>query len=122
MKLEDAFSIVYTPEQIDRVNAAGVAHIKSVEEKEIEDLCRLLAYFIDWTKAEAISEITTWNDRKIRQLAQHSNGQIISGDKGYKLTCDATMDEITHAANRLRSQAKNNLKRAAEIEAFAARN
>jgi hypothetical protein len=48
-------------------------------------------------------------------MAESSAGEIISGQKGYKLSAEATIDEIDHAANWLISQGKKMLKRGIAI-------
>jgi hypothetical protein len=53
--------------------------------------------------------------RVLRELANASQGKIISGQKGYKHIRHATPEEITHAANWLRHQAKEMDARATEI-------
>jgi hypothetical protein len=55
------------------------------------------------------------NKRKLRRISEHSQGKIISGQKGYKHIRHATPEEITHAANWLRHQAKEMDQRATEI-------
>lgn len=57
-----------------------------------------------------------WTDRRIRALAASSEGQIISGQAGYKLTAKATIEEVQHAANWLRHQAAEMHRRALEID------
>lgn len=56
------------------------------------------------------------NRRIIRAIAEASEGQILSGNDGYKLTCEATKEERSHAINRLKSQACKMLKRAELLE------
>jgi len=53
--------------------------------------------------------------RAVRAAANASNGRIISGQKGYKLTCDATPAEIHHAAAWLEAQAREMAARACAI-------
>ena len=55
--------------------------------------------------------------REMRQAAEQSEGHIISGQRGYKLTRKATEGEARHAIAWLRSQARKTEKRAADIEA-----
>lgn len=54
-------------------------------------------------------------DRTLRTIADRSEGQIISGQKGYKLTKFATTEEIDHAERWLLSQARKMTERAVEI-------
>ena len=57
-----------------------------------------------------------WTDRKVRAAANGSKGQVISGQDGYKLTKEASMEEIAHAASWLRHQANQMIERAVEID------
>ena len=54
-------------------------------------------------------------NRALRVIAERSKGQIISGQKGYKLTKFATTEEIDHAERWLLSQASKMKDRAREI-------
>jgi hypothetical protein len=82
-----------------------------------QKLDRLLAILSDghWYKASEIARLMASNDRLIRRLADLSDGQIISGQYGYKLTRFATNEEIDHAEAWLLSQAKHMQQRALEI-------
>lgn len=68
-----------------------------------------------WTSGRAIHEAKHWDERTIRLLAASSDGQIISGQQGYKLTRQATPDELHHATAWLESQAKQMSDRACSI-------
>lgn len=65
-----------------------------------------------WVSAR---DIPQWDDRTVRLLASSSQGQIISGQKGYKLTCQATPEEFQRATSWLESQAKQMAERARAI-------
>ena len=54
-------------------------------------------------------------DRVLRTVAERSHGQIISGQRGYKLTRCASVEEIDHAEGWLLSQARHMTERAVEI-------
>jgi L-asparaginase II len=56
-----------------------------------------------------------FNDRTLRAIASASHGQIISGQRGYALITEATVDEANHAAHWLEHQAKAMLARAYDI-------
>lgn len=43
--------------------------------------------------------------RLCRLARQHSDGKIIAGQRGYRATSSATLDELHEAANALRGQA-----------------
>lgn len=55
------------------------------------------------------------NKRKLRDVANSSQGKIISGQKGYKHIKHATNEEVHHAACWLEHQAKEMGERAASI-------
>ena len=86
-----------------------------------QDLITLLSYLRgqeDWTTARSITGIFRWNDRKIRKLANESDGHILSGPgcPGYKHILNAAPDEITQVYNRLKHQSTAMLKRAISIQ------
>lgn len=72
-----------------------------------------------WTKASQIQSAlgATFSERRIRDIANASEGQIISwpGSPGYRITREATPDERDKAINNLRSQADNMTRRALQI-------
>ena len=68
-----------------------------------------------WTSGREIHAAKHWDERTIRLLAASSDGQIISGQQGYKLTRQATPDEMHHATSWLESQAKQMVDRASAI-------
>ena len=70
----------------------------------------------EWRKAFRITKETGLNDRQVRAAANASEGQVISGQQGYKLTKLATMDEIDHATAWMRKQANEMTKRVINIE------
>lgn len=57
-----------------------------------------------WQSCATISQATGWTDRKIRALANAAAGAVISGQRGYRLTSEATPAEIRHAWTWLASQ------------------
>lgn len=69
-----------------------------------------------WRSAKSLVTELGTNDRVIRQAASQSAGRIISGQRGYCLTREATTREVLHAADWLRSQAKQMTQRAFAIE------
>ncbi len=68
-----------------------------------------------WITARQIYRLLGFSDRKVRAIAAASEGQIISGQRGYKLTMEATLGEVQHAEAWLRSQSKQMDQRALEI-------
>lgn len=69
----------------------------------------------DWITARELTTRTGLGDRVLRAIANESNGKIISGQRGYKLTRIADPDEVLHAANWLRHQANEMTRRANAI-------
>ncbi len=68
-----------------------------------------------WITARTIKGETGWDERTIRQIASESAGQIVSGQKGYKLTLECTPEEERHARQWLTSQARVMTQRAIDI-------
>lgn len=54
--------------------------------------------------------------RKIRAIAEASNGRILCGQYGYALTAEASQEDVSHCIARMRSQATKMNKRADEIK------
>jgi hypothetical protein len=86
----------------------------------VADLVTLLSDEPGWITAAQLLVKAQWpvtdaNKRKLRDLASQSNGQIISGQRGYRHIRHATIEEIEHAANWLQHQAKEMDQRAYEI-------
>jgi hypothetical protein len=69
-----------------------------------------------WVTRRVIAADLQTDDRTIREAASQSEGRIISGQKGYCRLVEATIPEVQHAADWLRSQAKQMLERAYAIE------
>ena len=67
-----------------------------------------------WIRAKAFPP--GWNERRIRAAANASEGLVISGQKGYRLTLEATIEEARKASAWLRHQATAMTQRAVEIE------
>lgn len=72
----------------------------------------------DWVKGSTLATRLHTPDRVVRMCASRSEGRVLSGQRGYRLTSQATLDEITHASGWLRSQAREMLQRSMEIERF----
>ena len=68
-----------------------------------------------WITARQIYHLLGLSDRKVRGIAAASEGQIISGQRGYKLTIESTLGEAQHAQAWLHSQSKQMDQRALEI-------
>jgi len=81
---------------------------------DVDALVRALAHK-GWTTARELRS-AGWNDRELRALASASGGRIVSGQQGYCLIEEATVEEARHAAAWLRHQAQQMTQRAFEIE------
>jgi hypothetical protein len=86
-------------------------------EKWAKRLDRMLEILSDgrWYRASELGRMLAMNDRTIRRLADLSDGRVISGQEGYKLTRHGTNAEIDHAEAWLLSQARKMTDRAREI-------
>jgi hypothetical protein len=74
-----------------------------------------LANASGWLKARDLMTLLDFDDRKLRALANASRGTVISGQRGYRLTRHATIEEIDRCTAMLRSQSKAMDQRALEI-------
>jgi hypothetical protein len=72
--------------------------------------------FGGWRKREELARSLHVSVRAIRDAASHSGGEIISGQRGLKLTVCSTVDEVSDATGRFRSQIKEMTRRVVEIE------
>lgn len=82
-----------------------------------DELRALLALLVGrgWVLARQIcDEMPGWSDRKIRALANASEGQVISGQLGYILVIEATLEEVNRFANAMRHQASEMDRRAGQ--------
>lgn len=86
-----------------------------VAPEEVEELCRFLAGK-GWLRAAEIEASLGVNDRKMRAIAEHSDGRILSGQAGYRLFDRTTpLEEADRAAAWLESQGRKMLLRGAAI-------
>jgi hypothetical protein len=69
-----------------------------------------------WTPARTLRALMATDDRTVRQLAELSKAEVISGQKGYKLLVEGTVDEINRSSNWLISQGKKMIRRGIEIQ------
>jgi hypothetical protein len=86
----------------------------------LEKIIAILSAARDWLSASEICRAiglpdTEHNKRWLRLLAENSDGQIISGQLGYRLTAQASQDEIRTAAAWLEHQAARMSQRARAI-------
>lgn len=99
-----------TQPELDFAAASGPV----VELRDIAEMERLLARSGDWMRAKDFP--AGWNERSLRAVASESEGRIISGERGYKLTRLATPDEKQRSVSRLRHQAQMMNERAISID------
>ena len=60
-----------------------------------------------WVKRNIVAQVLELDDRLMRALKAESGGMIISNSQlGYKLTLDATAEEVTHAVNEIASRVR----------------
>ena len=87
----------------------------AVSSSEVERLVIELRYR-GWLTADIVGVALGWSDRKVRAVASESQGRIISGQKGYCLIEEATVEEANHFVSWMRSQARQMQQRAHEVE------
>ena len=91
-------------------------------ELEIERLVSHLDAAGDqWLTAAEIAKQLGIGDRRVRQLAEHSRGRIVSapGCPGYRHIHHTTVEQIAEIRNRLASQAKAMMRRSILIGRMA---
>lgn len=96
----------------------GVILEETHRRRPADDLCETFVAALagkGWVTARQLREATGIDDRVLRLCAEASEGRVISGQKGYKLTAEATPGEIHHACAWLISQAKRMTDRARQI-------
>lgn len=71
-----------------------------------------------WRTAADLGAQKEGDKRMLRAIAENSEGQIISGQKGYKLTIESTVSEISDTA-WLKSQGKKMIQRWLAIQKVA---
>lgn len=77
---------------------------KAVDRADIERLVFVLEINGRWMTAKELYAQTGFDDRKLRVLRSCANGTIVSGNSGYKLTKDATEEELAEYCGRYISQ------------------
>ena len=91
-------------------------------QQEIE---RLVSYLLDagdqWLTASEIAKALNMGDRRVRKLAEHSQGRIVSapGCPGYRHINHTTTEQIAEIRSRLASQAKAMMRRSILIGRLA---
>lgn len=64
-----------------------------------------------WVRARELCPVMGMDDRAIRAEAEASAGEVVSGNRGYCLLTECSVEDLTHSANRLISQGKKMIRR-----------
>lgn len=94
------------------------APLPSPAASEVDRLTRhLLEAGPVWITARELAATLDLTDRKVRQLAEHSDGLIVSGPgcPGYRHLNHCTADQLREVADRLNSQARAMMRRSIRI-------
>ena len=71
-----------------------------------------IMHYRGWCSAEVFKSAFGWSDRLSRSVCTASEGQIISGNRGYITNALATNKEFAQSNNRIYNQARKMLRRA----------
>lgn len=86
-----------------------------VSADQVDALCAYLEGK-GWVKASMIEAEIEIDERKVRRLAEKSDGRILSTNRGYRLFDEkVTLEDAHDAADRLISQGRNMIKRGISI-------
>lgn len=86
-----------------------------VDQDEVDSMINFLRGK-GWLRATEIEAATGAGDRKVRAIAEHSDGRILSGQQGYRLFDRSTpLEDADRAAAWLESQGRKMLLRGAAI-------
>jgi hypothetical protein len=90
---------------------------QAVASADIDRLCDYLRDHAGWITARQLAEALGFKDRKLRQLAEHSQGRIVSGPgcPGYRHLDHCTIEQLDHVAHQLESQGKAMIARALNL-------
>jgi hypothetical protein len=83
---------------------------------DVEALKYHLGMLARWQTRKQICACLSWTDRRLRDAAEHSGGQIIFGQLGMRHIRHASMEEAMACKNTLLSQAAKMTNRAMEID------
>ena len=106
------------------MTAQPLPFIKEHKDKAAKLTSKMLKVLDDgrWHSAADLGmTVLGLDDRTCRAIAERSDGEVISSQSGYKLTCYATAIEARHAEATLQSQARKMIARATEIRNARAR-
>ena len=103
---------------VPKRESLGAILEETYRRRPADDLCETFVAALagkGWVTARQLRDATGIDDRVLRLCAEASEGRVISGQKGYKLTAEATPGEIHHACAWLLSQAQRMTDRARQI-------
>lgn len=89
---------------------------KRVNEQALVDALCFVLRGSGWLSSRALQARLGLTDRGVRHIAKLAQGRVISGQKGYHATAEATCEEVMHFANWMRSQAREMELRAYQAE------
>lgn len=69
-----------------------------------------------WVKREQLAKELYVSVRVIRAAASHAGGQILSGQRGLKLTIESNSEEVNECIGRMLSQVREMQRRLTETE------
>ena len=103
------------------MNTSALFGLWHAEPTMLRSTKRAMALLSDgkWHTAKALRSAVA--ERTMREIAERSDGEIISGQKGYRLTQFATATECRHAEAWLQSQGRKMITRAIAIRNARAR-
>lgn len=78
------------------------------EDPRIDQLIHHLRRVAKWQTRRDLARSLGWDDRTVRAIVEASEGAILSGQRGYKLTTLATREEFAASCCQLQSQIKQN--------------
>lgn len=89
-----------------------------VSDQDVAWLMRVLDGKGWWTakQIQRVAYLKATSDRTLRAIAAESKGQIISGQRGYHLTSQASVEDVNHFLAWMRSQSERMRQRAAETQ------
>ena len=79
------------------------AEPRAVTDADISELRSQLLMSVAWLSRSDLCARTGWPDRKVRAVAQALGNKIIRSHQGYKLTDNATADDIPAIRQTLRT-------------------
>lgn len=74
-----------------------------VDALEVSSLLRYLTGK-GWVLRRQIEQDLGWSERKVRAVAEHADGQLLGTNAGYRLTVEASSEEMRQWDARYKSQ------------------